>query len=142
MNGRGGRDHFLRRAVLTLPAASREIPFPGPGQNSLCLPGAKMMRVCFCWNTLVSASARCVPLSTPLLLDMSFFFSSSFFSFFLFSFFTAGCVSWVMMYPPAGLPKDMVEPTIGGSDYWANKVRMQYRKTNPEQVNGCSDLLE
>lgn len=47
----------------------------------------------------------------------------------------AGCVSWVMMYPPAGLPKDMVEPTIGGSDYWANKVRMQYRKTNPEQVN-------
>lgn len=39
-----------------------------------------------------------------------------------------------MMYPPAGLPKDMVEPTIGGSDYWANKVRMQYRKTNPEQV--------
>lgn len=38
------------------------------------------------------------------------------------------------MYPPAGLPKDMVEPTIGGSDYWANKVRMQYRKTNPEQV--------
>lgn len=39
-----------------------------------------------------------------------------------------------MMYPPAGLPKDMVEPTIGGSDYWANKVRVQYRKTNPEQV--------
>lgn len=38
------------------------------------------------------------------------------------------------MYPPAGLPKDMVEPTIGGSDYWANKVRMQYRKTSPEQV--------
>lgn len=48
-----------------------------------------------------------------------------------------GCVSWVMMYPPAGLPKDMVEPTIGGSDYWANKVRMQYRKTNPEQVSDC-----
>ncbi|CAN0487819.1 unnamed protein product, partial [Hapterophycus canaliculatus] len=47
----------------------------------------------------------------------------------------AGCVSWVMMYPPAGLPKDMVEPTIGGSDYYANKLRMQYRKTNPEQVN-------
>lgn len=46
-----------------------------------------------------------------------------------------GCVSWVAMYPPAGLPKDMVEPTIGGSDYWANKVRMQYRKTNPEQVS-------
>ena len=49
----------------------------------------------------------------------------------------AGCVSWVAMYPPAGLPKDMVEPTIGGSDYWANKVRMQYRKTNPEQVQVC-----
>ena len=39
------------------------------------------------------------------------------------------------MYPPAGIPKDMVEPTIGGSDYWANKVRMQYRKTNPEQAS-------
>ncbi|CAM9717284.1 unnamed protein product [Pylaiella littoralis] len=51
-----------------------------------------------------------------------------------------GCVSWVAMYPPAGLPKDMVEPTIGGSDYWANKVRMQYRKTNPEQVAFCDAL--
>ncbi|CAM9862612.1 unnamed protein product [Ectocarpus fasciculatus] len=51
-----------------------------------------------------------------------------------------GCVSWVMMYPPAGLPKDMVEPTIGGSDYWANKVRMQYRKTNPEQAAFCDTL--
>ena len=40
----------------------------------------------------------------------------------------------MVMYPPAGIPKDMVEPTIGGSDYWANKVRMQYRKTNPEQA--------
>ncbi|CAN0375039.1 unnamed protein product [Laminaria digitata] len=44
------------------------------------------------------------------------------------------------MYPPAGIPKDMVEPTIGGSDYWANKVRMQYRKTNPEQVEFCDAL--
>lgn len=46
-----------------------------------------------------------------------------------------GCVGWVAMYPPGGLPKDLVEPTIGGSDYWANKVRMQYRKTNPDQAS-------
>lgn len=48
-----------------------------------------------------------------------------------------GCVSWVAMYPPAGLPKEMVEPTIGGSDYWANKIRMQHRQTNPEQASAC-----
>lgn len=59
----------------------------------------------------------------------------------MFILFLAGCVSWVAMYPPAGLPKDMVEPTIGGSDYWANKVRMQYRKTNPEQVRETLDCF-
>lgn len=47
----------------------------------------------------------------------------------------------MVMYPPAGIPKDMVEPTIGGSDYWANKVRMQYRKTNPEQARQRERIL-
>ena len=35
-----------------------------------------------------------------------------------------GCLSWLVTEPPAGLPKDVIEPTIGGSDFWANKARL------------------
>ncbi|KAG5191078.1 adenylate cyclase-associated CAP, partial [Tribonema minus] len=49
-----------------------------------------------------------------------------------------GCLMWVAIAPPAGLPKDTVISAVGGSDYWANKIRVQYKKTGPpEQVEFC-----
>lgn len=32
------------------------------------------------------------------------------------------CLNWVAVAPPAGLPKDIVDSSVGGQDYWANKV--------------------
>jgi hypothetical protein len=46
-----------------------------------------------------------------------------------------GCLNWVAVAPPAGLPKDIAESAVGGSDYWANKIRVTYKKNGPaEQV--------
>jgi hypothetical protein len=46
-----------------------------------------------------------------------------------------GCLNWVAVAPPAGLPKDIAESAVGGSDYWANKIRVTYKKSGPaEQV--------
>jgi hypothetical protein len=52
-----------------------------------------------------------------------------------------GCLNWVAVAPPAGLPKDIAESAVGGSDYWANKIRVTYKKSGPaEQVcrKNCS----
>jgi adenylyl cyclase-associated protein len=34
-------------------------------------------------------------------------------------------------------PRDFIETFIGGSDYWANGIRKEYRTTNPDQIAFC-----
>lgn len=45
-----------------------------------------------------------------------------------------GCVNWVVVKPA---PVDFIETFIGGSDYWANNIRREYRTTNPDQIAFC-----
>ncbi|CAM9249597.1 unnamed protein product, partial [Phaeothamnion confervicola] len=49
------------------------------------------------------------------------------------------CMSWVAVSPPA-LPKNIVECAVEGIEYWANKIRVQYKKTAPEQIAFCDTL--
>lgn len=44
------------------------------------------------------------------------------------------CLSWVVIKPA---PRDFIESFVGGSDYHANKIRVEFRKINPDQVAFC-----
>lgn len=46
----------------------------------------------------------------------------------------ASCLNWLMIKPA---PRDFIESYIGGSDYWANNIRKEYRTTNPDQMAFC-----
>jgi len=46
---------------------------------------------------------------------------------------TLACVSWVCMSPPPA-PCNFVKDTIGASDFWANKVRKEYKNKGEEGV--------
>jgi len=46
----------------------------------------------------------------------------------------AACLNWLMIKPA---PRDFIESSIGGSDYWANNIRKEYRTTNPDQMAFC-----
>lgn len=53
-----------------------------------------------------------------------------------------GCLSWVVVKPA---PQDFIESYIGGSDYWANNIRKEYKTSNPDQIAFCNtfkDLLK
>lgn len=45
------------------------------------------------------------------------------------------CLNWLMIKPA---PRDFIESYIGGSDYWANNIRKEYRTTNPDQIAFCN----
>lgn len=45
-----------------------------------------------------------------------------------------GCLSWLCVKPA---PRDFIESFVGGSDYWANNIRREFRATNPDQVAFC-----
>ena len=52
------------------------------------------------------------------------------------------CVSWVVMSPPPS-PANFVKDTIGASDFWANKVRKEYKsneKEGPPHVKFCDTM--
>ena len=52
------------------------------------------------------------------------------------------CVSWVVMSPPPS-PANFVKDTIGASDFWANKVRKEYKsneKEGPAHVKFCDTM--
>jgi adenylyl cyclase-associated protein len=40
-----------------------------------------------------------------------------------------GALNWLMVKPA---PRDFIENFVGGSDFWANKIRKEYRTTKPE----------
>lgn len=41
------------------------------------------------------------------------------------------CLTWVAVKPA---PRDFIENFVGASDFWGNKIRVQHRKTSPEQM--------
>lgn len=43
-------------------------------------------------------------------------------------------LNWLLVKPA---PRDFIESYIGGSDYWANGIRREFRTTNPDQVAFC-----
>lgn len=50
-----------------------------------------------------------------------------------------GCLNWVCVKPA---PCDFIETFLGGSDYWANGIRKEYRTTNPDQIAFCDKFKE
>lgn len=44
------------------------------------------------------------------------------------------CMSWVLVEPA---PRDFIENFIGGQDFWANKIRVKYKRTDPKQIAYC-----
>ena len=48
-----------------------------------------------------------------------------------------GCVSWLMVKPG---PRDFIENFVGGSDYWANNIRKEFRATDPTQIAFCDSF--
>lgn len=45
------------------------------------------------------------------------------------------CLNWLVVKPA---PRDFIESYIGGSDYWANGIRKEYKSTNPDQIEFCN----
>lgn len=43
-------------------------------------------------------------------------------------------LNWLVIKPA---PRDYIENFIGGSDYWANGIRREFKTTNPDQVAFC-----
>lgn len=48
-----------------------------------------------------------------------------------------GCLNWVVIKPA---PVDFIDSFVGGSDYWANNIRREYRTTNPDQIAFCDSF--
>ena len=40
-------------------------------------------------------------------------------------------LTWVVVKPA---PRDFIENFVGASDFWGNKIRVQYKKTAPPQT--------
>lgn len=52
------------------------------------------------------------------------------------------CVSWVVISPPPS-PANFVNDTVGASDFWANKIRKEYRNNEtdgPAHIKFCDTL--
>lgn len=45
------------------------------------------------------------------------------------------CLNWLVIKPA---PRDFIESYIGGSDYWSNNIRKEYKTTNPDQIAFCN----
>jgi len=45
-----------------------------------------------------------------------------------------GALNWVCVKPS---PREFIESFVGGSDYWANNLRKEFRTTNPDQIAFC-----
>lgn len=45
------------------------------------------------------------------------------------------CLNWLVIKPA---PRDFIESYIGGSDYWSNNIRKEYKSTNPDQIAFCN----
>lgn len=42
--------------------------------------------------------------------------------------------NWLCVKPA---PRDFIETTVGGSDYWANGIRREFKGVNPDQIAFC-----
>lgn len=45
-----------------------------------------------------------------------------------------GALNWIAVKPA---PREFIESFIGGSDYWANNIRKEFRTTNADQIAFC-----
>ena len=45
------------------------------------------------------------------------------------------CLNWLVIKPA---PRDFIESYIGGSDYWSNNIRKEFKTTNPDQIAFCN----
>jgi adenylyl cyclase-associated protein len=45
------------------------------------------------------------------------------------------CLNWLVVKPA---PRDFIESYIGGSDYWSNNIRKEFKSTNPDQIAFCN----
>ena len=45
-----------------------------------------------------------------------------------------GCLNWVLVKPG---PRDFIESFIGGSDYWANNIRKEFKGKDADQIAFC-----
>jgi adenylyl cyclase-associated protein len=45
-----------------------------------------------------------------------------------------GALNWIVVKPA---PRDFIESFVGGSDYWANNIRKEFRTTNADQIAFC-----
>lgn len=45
-----------------------------------------------------------------------------------------GALNWICVKPS---PREFIESFVGGSDYWANNLRKEFRTTNPDQIAFC-----
>jgi len=43
-------------------------------------------------------------------------------------------LNWLVVKPA---PRDFIESSVGGSDYWANGIRKEFRTVNPDQIAFC-----
>ncbi|GMI46637.1 hypothetical protein TrCOL_g7605 [Triparma columacea] len=48
-----------------------------------------------------------------------------------------GILQWIMM---PSKPKDYILEMIGACDFWSNKIRIKYKKTEPKQIAWCDAL--
>jgi adenylyl cyclase-associated protein len=48
-------------------------------------------------------------------------------------------LNWLVVKPA---PRDFVETYVGGSDYWANNIRREFKATNPDQVAFCDTFKQ
>ena len=46
----------------------------------------------------------------------------------------SGCLNWVLVKPG---PRDFIESFIGGSDYWANNIRKEFKGKDADQIAFC-----
>lgn len=45
------------------------------------------------------------------------------------------CLNWLCIKPA---PRDFIESSIGGSDYYANNIRKEFKTSNPDQIAFCN----
>jgi adenylyl cyclase-associated protein len=48
-------------------------------------------------------------------------------------------LNWLVVKPA---PRDFVETYIGGSDYWANNIRREFKATNPDHIAFCDTFKQ
>ena len=52
------------------------------------------------------------------------------------------CLSWVLMRAPQSLPVPMIKETVGSADFWANRIRKDFKGKNETQIAFCDQMKQ